>query len=29
MLDTFRRPIPMERELRLNRATADEQSEVK
>jgi uncharacterized OsmC-like protein len=29
MLDTFRRPIPMERELRLNHATADKQSEVK
>lgn len=29
MLDTFRRPIPMVRELRLNRAASDEQLEVK
>jgi uncharacterized OsmC-like protein len=29
MLDTFRRPIPLERELRLNRVTPDKQPEVK
>jgi len=29
MLDTFRRPVPLERELRLNRATPDSQLEVK
>ena len=29
ILDTFRRPIPLERELRLNRATPDKQPEVK
>jgi uncharacterized OsmC-like protein len=29
MLDTFRRPIPMERELRLNQATPDKRLEMK
>ena len=29
ILDTFRRPIPLERELKLNRATSTEQLEVK